>query len=164
MDGRRKRQWNIKEATWGKNRYEVTVTRNLFKSRPWEKQTNNQFNCKIEFPASRKAGSALLQSLGRACRSSLPAPFLSSRIRRLRSEVKDGRGNFCANIMVYSREGFCLRGNVNKVRPWLKNIRRSWANMAIQPHCQQITSSFLLRRRFVHCLPDTNFMIYHKRV
>lgn len=48
---------------WIKNRYEITVTQNLFKSQPWEKQANNQSNCKIEFPASGEAGSALLQSL-----------------------------------------------------------------------------------------------------
>lgn len=142
----------IKEATWGRNRYEVTVTRNLFKSRPWEKQANNQSNCKIEFPASRKAGSALLESLVAPVALPplrFPCRPPSSWIRRLRSEVVKGRrGNFCANVMVYSRGGFCSRETLIKfVRDW-RIFVALWRTRWFSSHCQQITSPFLLHRRF----------------
>lgn len=103
------------------NRYEVTVSRNLFKSRPWEKQTNNQSNCKMEFPASEEAGSVLLQSLPLLSPSLL---FFNPQITiRSRKKLKRRRREFlCGRNGPFSRG--IVRGGVNKVRLWSRNIRR----------------------------------------
>lgn len=140
------------------------VTRNLFKSQPWEKQANNQSNCKIEFPASRKAGVGITPISHRACRIS-PTPSLSLESRRLRSEVVKGRrGNFCANVMVYSRAEDFVRGDVNKVRPWLKNIRRCRASVGdsvVLPANYLAIFAMSSFRSFILRIAD--FAIYHQR-
>lgn len=93
---------------WIRNRYEVTVTQNLFKSQPWEKQANNQSNCKIEFPASGEAGSALLQSLVAPVAPRTTASLFSNPQITIRSR-KEPKRKF-----LRERNGLFLRGIVGR--------------------------------------------------
>lgn len=156
-DGRgRTRRWN-KRGDGGRGIDTKLRSRNLFKSRPWEKQANNQSNCKMEFPAGRKGRH--YSNLW----SHLSPPRPSSRIRRLRSEVVKGRGgNFCASIIVYPSERILsARTLIMFPRDWriFVALRRTWR---FSPHGQQITSPFSLTSP-LRCPADTNFAICRGR-